>query len=119
MGLALITFFAFILRLIGSNQSFWLDEGASISIAQLPLANILSAAGSDFHPPLFYLLLHFWLPLADKSEWLIRLPNIVLGSLTIPAFYFLLKAFFSKDKNNLPLIASFLFAINPLHIYYS
>ena len=119
MGLALITFFAFILRLIGSNQSFWLDEGASISIAQLPLANILSAAGSDFHPPLFYLLLHFWLPLADKSEWLIRLPNIVFGSLTIPAFYFLLKAFFSKDKNNLPLIASFLLAINPLHIYYS
>lgn len=110
---------ALVLRLITSGQSFWLDEGASISIARLPLANILSAAGSDFHPPLFYLLLHFWLPLADKSEWLIRLPNIILGTLTIPGLYFLLKAFFPKDKNNLPLIASFLLAINPLHIYYS
>lgn len=119
MGLALITFLAFTLRLIGSNQSLWLDEGASISIARLPLANILSAAGSDFHPPLSYLLLHFWLPLAGKSESIIRFPNIVFGSLAIPALYFLLKAFFPKDKNNLPLIASFLLAINPLHIYYS
>lgn len=119
MGVALITFFAFILRLIGSNQSLWLDEGASVSIARLPLANILSAAGSDFHPPLSYLLLHFWLPLAGKSESIIRFPNIVFGSLAIPALYFLLKAFFPKDKNNLPLIASFLLAINPLHIYYS
>lgn len=119
MGLALITFLAFILRLIGSNQSLWLDEAASISIARLPLANILSAAGSDFHPPLSYLLLHFWLPLAGKSESILRFPNIVFGSLTIPALYFLLKAFFPKNKSNLPLIASFLLAINPLHIYYS
>lgn len=119
MGLALTTFLAFTLRLIGSNQSFWLDEAASISIARLPLANILSAASSDFHPPLSYLLLHFWLPLAGKSESILRFPNIVFGSLAIPALYFLLKAFFPKNKNNLPLIASFLLAINPLHIYYS
>ncbi len=119
MGLAIITFFAFIFRLIGSNQSFWLDEGASISIARLPLANILGAAGSDVHPPLSYLLLHFWLPLAGKSEWLIRFPNILIGTLAIPALYFLLKTIFPKDKNNLPLLASLLLALNPLHIYYS
>jgi len=108
-----------ILRLIGANQSFWLDEGASISIARLPLAGILSSAGSDVHPPLYYLLLHFWLPLAGKSEWLIRFPNIVIGAIAVPALYFLLKTLFPKDKYHLPLLASLLLAINPLHLYYS
>ena len=110
---------ALVLRLIASGQSFWLDEGASISIARLPIVSILSSASSDFHPPLFYLLLHFWLPLADKSEWLIRLPNIIFGALSVSALYFLFKAVGSEEKTKLAFLAAFLLAINPLHVYYS
>ncbi len=110
---------ALVLRLIASGQSFWLDEGASIVLARLPLANLFTALGNDFHPPLFYLLLHFWLPIADKTEWLIRLPNIIFGALSVSALYLLLKNVLSEDKIKLALIAAFLLAINPLHIYYS
>ncbi len=118
--LAILLFIlALVLRLITSGQSFWLDESASIILARLPLVNLFTALGSDFHPPLFYLLLHFWLPLADKSEWLIRLPNIIFGALSIPALYFLLKTVLGNEKTKLAFLAAFLLAINPLHVYYS
>lgn len=110
---------ALILRLVASGQSFWLDEGASIFLARLPLSNLFTALANDFHPPLFYLLLHFWLPLADKTEWLIRLPNIIFGALCIPALYYLVKNVSNGDKVKLALVAAFLLALNPLHIYYS
>lgn len=115
----LLFILAFVLRLITSGQSFALDEGASIVLARLPLSDLFTALGGDFHPPLFYLLLHFWLPLADKTEWLIRLPNIIFGALSVSALYLLLKNVLSEDKTKLALIAAFLLAINPLHIYYS
>ena len=66
-----------IVRLVSANQSFWLDEGVSISFARLPLGSLFTSIANDFHPPLYYLLLHFWLPIAGRAEWLIRLPNII------------------------------------------
>lgn len=71
----LITFLGLILRLILSNQSFWLDEGASIMAARVPLAQFFTYIKADFQPPVYYLFLKLWLPLAGNSEWLIRLPE--------------------------------------------
>ena len=119
MALFPLILLAFILRLISAGQSFWLDEGASLVLARLPLANLFAALAADFHPPLFYLLLHFWLPLSGTSEWLIRLPNIIFGAASVAVLYLLLKTVLSEEKNKLALAAAFLLAINPLHIYYS
>jgi len=80
MLLAVITVLGFVLRLTLSNQSFWLDEGASIMFGKLPTAQLIESIKTDFHPPLYYSLLHFWLPFADKLEWLIRLPFIILAT---------------------------------------
>ncbi len=106
-------------RLIGSDQSFWLDEGASIVLARLPLGGLFSALKGDFHPPLFYFLLHLWLPIAGHSEWLIRLPFIIVGSLCPPVLYQLLLQLFGKEKRNISLTAALLLMFNPLSIYYS
>jgi len=116
---------ALVLRLIASGQSFWLDEGASIFLARLPLPNLLTALAGDFHPPLFYLLLHFWLfilrslGVVGPNEWLIRLPNIIFGALSVPALYYLVKNVLGENKTKLALATAFLLALNPLHIYYS
>ena len=108
------------MRLIGLNQSFWLDEGASLVLARLPLANLFAALAGDFHPPLFYLLLHYWLPaLRSLGEVGIRLPNIIFGAASVAVLYLLLKTVLSEEKNKLALAVAFLLAINPLHIYYS
>ncbi|HLE50171.1 MAG TPA: glycosyltransferase family 39 protein [Patescibacteria group bacterium] len=116
---------ALALRLIASGQSFWLDEGASIFLARLPLPNLFTALAGDFHPPLFYLLLHFWLFIlrslgaVGPSEWLIRLPGIIFGAFTVPVLYLLVKEIVGESKTKLALTAAFLLALNPLHIYYS
>ncbi len=116
---------ALFIGLIGANQSFWLDEGASLILSGLPLSKLFAALQGDFHPPLFYLLLHFWLSflrifglVRPNFEWLIRLPNIVFGAATIPVLYLFLKALL-PDKKRVALVASLLLMVNPLHLYYS
>ena len=116
---AIMTIVGFFLRLIGSNQSFWLDEGASLEIALTPLSGFVTKMASDFHPPLFYLLLKLWLPLAGHSEWLIRLPFILIGTATIPAVYFLVKEIVDSKNHMAPRLALIFFCLSPFHIYYS
>ena len=122
MIIFLITILALVFRLILANQSLWLDEGASWVLSSLSPQALLSASAGDFHPPLYYLLLHYWLPLVGNREWLMRLPGILIGTATIPALYFLLTQLQikkSKSKFTLAHLAALLLAINPLHIYYS
>ncbi|EKD52964.1 MAG: hypothetical protein ACD_61C00186G0001, partial [uncultured bacterium] len=85
MTILLITILGLVLRLILSGQSFWLDEGASLMFAKLSLPQLVDAIKTDFHPPIFYSLLHFWLPLAGRTEWLIRLPFIIIATAAVPA----------------------------------
>lgn len=115
----LMTAVGLLLRLVGSNQSFWLDEGASLEIALTPLSSFVAKMATDFHPPLFYLLLKLWLPLAGHSEWLIRLPFILIGAATVPAVYFLVKEIVDSKNRMAPNLALILFCLSPFHIYYS
>lgn len=115
----LFTVIGLLLRLVGANQSFWLDEGASIEIARTGLASFMTKMATDFHPPLFYLLLKLWLPLAGHTEWLIRLPFILLSAATVPALYLLLRQIFIEKNQMAPRIGLIFLAISPFHIYYS
>src|SRR3954469_13629413 len=51
-----------------AGVGFWIDEGLSVGIADRPLGDIPSVLRQDGSPPLYYLLLHLWLPLAGRSE---------------------------------------------------
>lgn len=116
--IAAIIFIGLILRLILSNQSFWLDEGASLMAARIPFAQFFEYLKADFHPPLYYLFLKLWLPIAGNSEWLIRLPDILIGTASIFLVYLLGKSIFGKSSK-LPLIMAVFLALNPFHIYYT
>ena len=116
--IVIVTIIGLVLRLILSNQSFWLDEGASIMAARVPLAQFFEYLKADFHPPLYYLFLKLWLPLAGNTEWLIRLPDILLGSASIYLVFLLGKTLFGKTSK-LPLVMAILLALNPFHIYYT
>ena len=72
-----------ILRLVLIGQSFWLDEGASLVIANHSIKEIVQIVGGDFHPPLFYILLHYWLRLGITQDWFLRLPNVFFSLLSI------------------------------------
>ena len=61
--------------------SFLEDETFIVNAARQPVAQTLalfwSGGGQHEHPPLSDLLLHFWLPVAGSSPWLLRLPSEV------------------------------------------
>ena len=122
----LILLLGFLLRLILINQSFWLDEGASLVISNRPFTDIFSYLSTDFHPPLHYLITHLTLRLGFRSEFLLRLPNVIFGVLTIYFLYLLLELLNHKARlkifhRKIPhsLIAALFLSLNPLHIYYS
>ncbi|MBU1199933.1 glycosyltransferase family 39 protein [Patescibacteria group bacterium] len=115
MTILIITLLGLALRLILAGQSLWLDEAASVVIASLPIKTLFASLAGDFHPPLYYLLLKPWLSIAGQTEWLLRLPGILIGTLTIPALYYLVK----QTKLKVATLAALFLALNPLHIYYS
>ena len=122
MIILLITLLGLFLRLVLANQSLWLDEAASVVIASLPVKTLIQSLAGDFHPPLYYLSLKPWLNLAGQNELLLRLPGIIVGTLTIPALYYLVKLIFVPKKPirlEIAHLAALLLALNPLHIYYS
>lgn len=108
----------FILRLISLNQSFWLDEATSATVARsLNFSEIVTQfAPNDFHPPLYYLLLNVWsLPFGVSEIWA-RVLSVLFALGTIYVVYLIGKKIKSE---NLGTIAAILVATAPLHVYYS
>lgn len=110
----LILVFALGLRLISLNQSFWLDEAIQAYWSKQDLARLPIL--SDFHPPFFYYLTHFYQLFGLNSEWFLRLLPVSFGVLTIYVLYKFTKKLFDKKT---ALFSSLLLTISSYHIYYS
>lgn len=104
------------LRLVNLDQSFWLDEASQAQMSSLSMEQIWFGRDGDFHPPLFYLLSHFWLQFGTSEIWLRLLP-VIFGMASIWLIYSLSQALFADQK--VAYLSAFLLAINAYHIYYS
>jgi uncharacterized membrane protein len=109
-----VLFLGTVLRLIGINQSFWLDEAAQAMMSSSSVASIWRLEG-DFHPPLFHTLLHYWMKLSTTEAYM-RLMPLIFGVATIYLLYLFGKRFFNEK---IALMASFFLAISPYHVIYS
>ncbi len=113
MAVVSITALALALRLLGiSRQSVWFDEAFSVGVAALPMPALLDAAAHDLNPPLYYLLLHAWLPLATNDAWL-RLPGVLCSSATVGLTAWLGQRLFDWRTG---LLAAVLLATSSFHI---
>ncbi len=114
----LIILMGSILRLIGLNQSLWLDEAINVLATKnfSLIGMITDYARFDFHPPGYFFILWTWAKLFGTSEIAVRVPSAVFGLITIYLVFLIGQKIYSR---NLGLLAAFLLAINPLHIYYS
>lgn len=60
-------------------RSLWLDEGMEYWVATAPLARLFAAVRDGIQdPPLYSLLLHFWMTPSDSELWL-RLLSVFFG----------------------------------------
>ncbi|MCS7178446.1 MAG: glycosyltransferase family 39 protein [Anaerolineae bacterium] len=77
--------FAFTLRAGGLDRwSLWYDEAYCWWVAsRVPLREMLVLSAREVIPPLYYLLLRAWIPLAGATEFALRWPSVLLGVLTV------------------------------------
>jgi uncharacterized membrane protein len=79
-------------------QSLWDDEATSFLISKLNLSQIVQAvAVGDFHPPLYYCILHYWVALFGASEVAVRSLSVLFGVLVIPLIYVLGRRLFNEE----------------------
>lgn len=99
---------------IGYNAFSILKTGADEYGTKFP---ILLRAYDDWRPALYVYLVIPFIKILGLNVLAVRLPSVILSILTIIAVYFLVKKLFYEEK--IALIASFLLAISPWHIYLS
>src|SRR4051795_6909912 len=84
-GLGALVAVSLLLRTTELGIGFWIDEGLSVGIADRPLSDIPLALREDGSPPLYYMLLPFWLDVAGRSEQGVRGLSLLFALLAIPA----------------------------------
>ncbi|MEK6985960.1 MAG: glycosyltransferase family 39 protein [Candidatus Thermoplasmatota archaeon] len=83
---------ALVFRLWGlGRESLWVDEAASWAVARQSVAAIF--AQPEQTPPLYNLLLHFWMQVAGASEAALRFPSALFGSAAVAMLYLVARRF--------------------------
>jgi hypothetical protein len=113
-----IVFAGAVLRLyLLADKSIWLDEAFSISISQRGLGDLLQmVVRTDVHPPLYYIMLKFWLLLGQGAGH-IRLLSALFSIASIALMYLVVSSLF--DDSIAGLIGAGILAISPFHIWYA
>ena len=100
-----------------SEMSLRADEATNLYTAALePAAMIQPLITSDPHPPLYFLILHYWMLVAGRSELALRYPTVFMGVVIVGLVYALGKLVFPR-RSNIALLGAFLAAINPYLIW--
>ena len=106
-------------------QAYWTDEGYTIQRIAGTFNNTLQQLTDQGFPPGWYVLLRLWRIVVEghvhtpaDAYWpgYLRILPAIIGTLTVPAMYFLARQF--TDRKG-ALLVMFLTAVNPFLIYYS
>ena len=97
------------------GQSFWRDEAFSVLVAERPVLTFFTKLG--FEPPVYYLLLHFWMKIFGESEIATRSLSLLGFGLATAVVIIWAEKLFKKSYFSwyLPL----LFFLNPMLLYYA
>ncbi len=68
-------------------SGLWLDEALSVNIAKLPLEQMPGALVQDGSPPLYYLLLHYWMSLFGQGDFAVRALSGIISVATLPLLW--------------------------------
>lgn len=109
---------ALLIRLVGLDQSLWLDEATTAKVAHhYSLGEIATVfLPNDFHPPLYYQLMKGWTAVFGYSEIALRLPSVLFSLFTGYLIFLIGKR---AENETAGTWASIFFLFNPLVVYYS
>lgn len=123
----ILALFLRVYKLAEYPPGFFLDE-ASVGVNAYSLVNygtdewgnkwpVYFESFGEYKNPVYIYLTMFSTAFLGLNEIAIRLPNAILSSLTILAFYWLLKIIFKKEWP--AYLGAFLLALSPWHIHFS
>ncbi len=96
------------------SKGLWLDETFNMWLASHSVGDMLHwTAKISQHPPLYYLLLHYWMALNGDTPYNIRLLSALFGAGTIPIIYLIGKR---MSGAMMGLAAAALLAFSPFSI---
>ena len=98
-----------------THSDMWLDEALTVNISRLPLSQLHGALMRDGAPPLYYVLLHFWMKVFGSSNLGARSLSGVISVATIPAVWV---AGRRLGGLTLALTVTVLVSTSPFAIYY-
>ena len=108
---------ALCLRMLAlGSKSLWSDEAFSWWHALLGPAEIWARNGDPHHPPLYYIVLSWVVPISD-SEYALRFPSALASALTVLFVYLLARRL--TDSSGVALLAGVLIALSPLDVWYA
>jgi hypothetical protein len=113
-----ITLIGGLLRvLLLGSKGMWLDETFSVWLANHSVVDMLQwTVKIDQHPPLYYLLLHYWIALNGDTPYYARLLSVLFGAGTIPVIYLIGKRMSGVVVG---LAAAVFLALSPFNIYFA
>jgi 4-amino-4-deoxy-L-arabinose transferase-like glycosyltransferase len=115
VGFALVLVVGAVLR-FWTRSALWLDEALTVDIAKLPLHDLHAALRRDGAPPLYYVLLHFWIRAFGSSDVAVRSLSGVISLLTLPVAWFGARQLCGKA---VAWVVVILLASAPFSVYYA
>jgi len=113
-GLAVLVLAVFTRLFALGKDSLWLDEAYQVVASSNSWRSILQTCiHMDTHPPLYYLLQHFWMLVFGQSEAAVRSLSACLGIVSVLLVYLVGRELFDRRTG---LIASFLLTISLMSI---
>lgn len=104
------------------NRGFWGDEAWTAGISRLPIKEIITITGQDFHPPFYYFIVHVVGSYFNFAEVPVRLISTFFF-LLVPVIAYLLTQKFWATKERPSRLASFatslLILMSPILVTYA
>ncbi len=107
---------AALLRLPTIGRAYWVDEGISVGIASHHLAQVPALLRHDGSPPLFYVVLHFWLRAFGGSPVSTHVMSLLISLVVTPVAWWSARRLFGRQ---VALYAALLAATSPFLNWYS
>ncbi len=112
-----LLFLNFILKLWHlDSQSIANDEPFSIFVAQMNVSAIISELSLGNNPPLFEIMLHFWVKIFGISPFSVRFLPFLFSVATVVIIYKLGRSFFNFQ---VALLASLIFSFSNYHLFFA
>lgn len=111
-----ILLLAFALRLIAlDTREVWYDDTFSILLARQELPGIASGTAADTMPPLYYVLLHYWMYLG-QDPFTLRFLNVMISTVVVGAVYLVARR---TAGQRAALLSALLTAVAPFQVYHA